>query len=130
MLKRNLGGWLNNTPGDDLVVDVDGYKMPFHVCNSLLPPNDISEELVNYLTKVYNRRAIPSRIALPYGALTFSGNFQEFLKSLRLLMEDGKQPERIVYPFDQEIVTIGILIYPMKSQAVAYISLQSCQQKS
>ena len=63
---------------------------------------------------------IPGRIALPYGALTFSGNFQEFLKSLGPLMEDGKQPERIVCPFDRETAMIGILIYLMKSQAVAY----------
>ena len=39
--------------------------------------------------------------------------------SLGPLMEDGKQPERIVCPFDRETATIGILIYPMKSQAVA-----------
>ena len=83
VLKRNLGAWLKNTPADDIVEHEDGSKTSFDAFKSLLPPHNISKRLVNYLTKVYNSRAIPGRHALPYGALTeFSGSFQEFLQSL------------------------------------------------
>lgn len=41
------------------MADVDGNRTPFSAFNTLLPPNDISEQLVNYLTKVYNSKAIP-----------------------------------------------------------------------
>jgi len=94
VLKRNLGVWLDNTSGDDIVVDEDGNKTPFHAFKTLLPPNNISLQLVNYLTKGYNSRAIPGRLAVPYGALTaFSGGFQQFLQSLRPVTEDGNRPE-------------------------------------
>lgn len=121
--KRNLGMWLNNTSGDDIVVDADGNKTPFAPFKTLLPPNNISEQLVNYLTKLYNSKAIPGRIALPYGALAeffAGGSFQKFLESLERAAKYGKKLERIVCPFDLETATIGIIIYPITSQAVAY----------
>jgi len=121
--KRNLGAWLRNTSGDDIVVDADGNKTPFSTFQTLLPPRDISKHLVNYLSKVYNSRAIPGRVSLPYGALkAFPGSFQEFLESLARgpLWEDGIQIERLVCPFDLETTTIGIMILPITTQVLVY----------
>ena len=119
--KKNLGAWLRNTSGDDIIVDADGNKTPFSTFQTLLPPRDISKHLVNYLSKVYNCRAIPGRVSLPYGALkAFPGSFREFLESLGPNSEDGIQIKRLVCPFNLETTTIGIMILPITSQVIAY----------
>jgi len=118
VFKRNLGVWLNNTPGDEIVEDGDGKSTPFEAFKTLLPPGNISKELVNFFSRLYNGRRIPGRFALPYGALTTSnGDFQEFLQPFTI---DGNQPEKIIWPIDLESSTIGLAIVPRDSLAVVY----------
>ena len=118
--KRNLGVWLNSTSGDDIVEDADGNTTPFRAFKTLLPPNNISKELVNFFTKVYNTRAIPGRVGLPYGGLaTSSGSFQEFIRPYNDA-SDGSQPNMIVCPFDLETATICVVLFPKDSVVITY----------
>ena len=74
--------------------------------------------LVDFLSNVFNSKAIPGRVALAHKALsTFSGTFKEFLADVT---NDGKEPTRIVCPFDTEAATIGIVISATDSTIVAY----------
>lgn len=120
--KRNIGTWLQSTPGDDIVQDPDGNTIPFDAFKTLLPLNNISNDLVNFFTRVYNTRAIPGRLGLPYGGLTTtSGCFQEFLRSIHDTSNNaGSQLDMIVCPFDFEASTIGVVLFPKDSVLVTY----------
>jgi hypothetical protein len=120
--KRNLGEWLNNTSPDDIVQDGDGNTIPFEAFRTLLPSNEISKELVNFYINIYNAKAIPGRVALPYGSLAshFTGkSFEQFLLALPKAL-DGSKPTKIISPIDLENATIGIVIYPKDSVVVTY----------
>ena len=99
---------------DDIVEDPRENNIPFHAFQSLLPPSNISNELVDFFTNVFNTRAIPGRIALPvaYGVLESSrGTLEDFLKGLSAQPGGpGVVPERVLCPFDVKEATIGIVI--------------------
>jgi len=121
MVRRNLGNWLKNTPGDEIVEDSNGNSTPFHAFKSLLAPSDISHDLIDFLTNVFNARAIPGRIALPvaHGVLaSFGGTLEEFLNGLSA--PPGGVPERVLCPFDVEEATIGIVIAASASTIIVY----------
>ena len=63
--RRNLGHWLAKTPGSKTVTDTSNAEVRFAVLKTLLPPSEISPELVEFYCRLYNRRAIPGRKALP-----------------------------------------------------------------
>jgi hypothetical protein len=122
VLKRNLGEWLNNTSPDDIVQDGDGNTIPFEAFRTLLPSNEISKELVNFYINVYNSKAIPGRVAIPYGSLAnhfAAGSFEQFLLTLPKAF-DGSKPTKIISPIDLETATIAIAIYPKESIAITY----------
>ena len=119
VVRRNLGNWLKNTPGEDVVVDAHGNNTPFSAFKTLLPPNDISNLLVDFLSNVFNQKAISGRLALTYGELAaFGGNFKEFLSACK--RKNGTEPQRIVCPYDTETATIGIAISAIDSTVIAY----------
>ena len=62
--RRNLAEWLVNTPDTMVVRDASGQEIPFHVFKTLLPPTQICPELVEFFCRLYNRKAIPGRMAL------------------------------------------------------------------
>ena len=127
VVRRNLGNWLKNTDGDSIVEDSRGSKTPFRAFKSLLPPSNIANELVDFLTNVFNAKAVPGRVALPLthpalAAGSFEGTFEEFLQGLTTTQTGlaGARPERVLCPFDTEEATIGIVISATKSTMIAY----------
>ena len=119
VVRRNLGNWLKNTPGEDVVVDAHGNNTPFSAFKTLLPPNDISNTLVDFLSNVFNSKAISGRLALTYGELAgFPGTFKEFLSACE--KKNGTEPRWIVCPYDTETATIGIAISAIDATVIAY----------
>jgi len=109
------------------VEDSRGSKTPFRAFKSLLPPSNIANELVDFLTNVFNAKAVPGRVALPLthpalAAGSFEGTFEEFLQGLTTTQTGlaGARPERVLCPFDTEEATIGIVISATKSTMIAY----------
>ena len=104
--------------------DSRGNNIPFHAFQSLLPPSNISNELVDFFTNIFNARAIPGRIALPvaHGVLESSGGtLENFLKGLSAQPGGpGVVPERVLYLFDVEEATIGIVISASTSTIIVY----------
>lgn len=122
VIKRNLGDWLKNTSPDDIVHDSNGNTIPFKAFRTLLPSHEISKELVNFYINVYNAKAIPGRVAIPYGSLAShfaAKSFEQFLLALPGAI-DGSKPTKIISPIDLESATIGIVIYPNDSVAITY----------
>lgn len=128
VVRRNLGNWLKNTDGDDLVEDENGNKTPFHAFKSLLPPSAIANELVDFLTNVFNSKAIPGRVALPVtnsNLASFTGTIEQFQQGLVTDELQGgrgvpQAERRIVCPFDTKEGTIAIVISASKSTMIAY----------
>lgn len=124
VVRRNLGNWLKNTDGDYIVEDEEGNQTPFHAFKSLLPPSTIANELVNFLTNVFNAKAIPGRVALPvaHGNLaSFTGTFEQFRQGLIAGQpKGGEVPERIICPFDIGGAMIGIVLSATKSTMIVY----------
>ena len=126
VVRRNLGTWLKNTDGDCIVEDSRGGRTPFQVFKSLLPPSIIAREVVDFLTNVYNAKAIPGRVALPFAHPALAsgsrgGTFDEFLQEIAATQTGvGARPERILCPFDVEDATIGVLISAKQSTMIVY----------
>ena len=102
-----------------MVVDAHGNNTPFIAFKTLLPPNDISNTLVDFLSNVFNSKAISGRLTLTYGELAgFPGTFQEFLSACE--KKNRTEPRRIVCPYDTETATIGIAISAIDATVIAY----------
>ena len=122
VMKRNFGDWLNNTSPDDIMHDSNGNTIPFKAFRTLLPSHEILKELVNFYINVYNPKAIPGRVAIPYGSLAShfaAKSFEQFLLALPGVIDRSK-PTKIISPIDLESATIGIVIYPNDSVAITY----------
>ena len=115
---------MKTTARDDIIEDSRGNNIPFHAFQSLLPPSNISNELVDFFTNVFNTRAIPGRIALPvaYGVLESSrGTLEDFLKGLSAQPEGpGAVLERVLCPFIIKEATIRIMILASTSMIIVY----------
>jgi hypothetical protein len=130
VVRRNLGNWLKNTDGDSIVEDQRGNKTPFRAFQSLLPPSNISQDLVDFLTNIFNAKAIPGRLALPFshpllasGLVASEGTlpFGEFLEGLIATHNGlGARPEQILCPIELEEATIGLMISATKSTIVVH----------
>ena len=119
VVQRNLGNWLKNTPGEDVVVDAHGNNTSFSAFKTLLPPNDISNTLIDFLSNVSNSKAISGRLALTYGELAgFPGTFKEFLSVCK--KKNRMEPRCIVCPYNMETATIGITILAIDATVIAY----------
>ena len=115
------GKLVENTPGEDVVVDAHGNKTPFSAFKTLLPPNNISNMLVNFLSNVFNSKAISGRLALTTGngeLAALPSNVQEFLSACDEKHE--QVPQMIVRPYDTETVMIDIVISVDNSTVIAY----------
>jgi len=122
VLKRNLGEWLNHTSPDDVVQDGDGNSIPFKAFRTLLPSNEISTDLILFYVKVFNMKAMPGRLAVPYESLTkhfATGSFEKFLLTIPKAT-DGSKPIKIISPIDLETATIGITILPQESVVITH----------
>lgn len=84
----------------------------------------IANELIDFLTNVFNAKAIPGIAALlvAQGNLaSFTGAFKEFQQGLTVgLPEGGEVPVRILCPFGIEGAIIGIVISATKSTMIVY----------
>jgi hypothetical protein len=120
--KRNLGDWLHDTPGDEVVQYNDGNTIPFTAFQTLLPLHDISTDLVNFFISTYNTKAMPGRVGIPFESLSHqSRSLEQFLLALpKGPNRDAGNPEKIIMPIDLETATIGISIFPKDSVAITY----------
>ena len=62
--KRNLAKWPVNTPDTTTVWDTNKTEIPFGIFKTLLPPSEIDPALIVFYCELYNRKAIPGRIAM------------------------------------------------------------------
>ena len=101
-----------------MVVDVHGNNTPFSAFKTLLPPNDISNTLVDFLSNVFNSKAISGRLALTYRQLAgFPGTFKKFLSACE--KKNGTERKWNVCPCDTETATIGIAISANDATVIA-----------
>ena len=92
--------------------DSNGNTIPFKAFRTLLPSHEISKELVNFNINVYNLKAIPGRVAIPYGSLAShfeAKSFEQFLLAVPGA-NGGSKPAKIISPIDLKSPTVGIAI--------------------